>query len=225
LFSSAAFSFQGHFGCLNCHIESTFDGLSWDLEPDGFGQDIVDNRSIEDVAETAPFKWNGGNPDLETECGPRTEKFFYRSQSFDSEQLEDLVRYLKSIPPRPNRHRLPDGQLTAAQERGKAIFERTHRTDGAPIPEGNQCPVCHSGARYTNQQLTEVGTGKSTDRSAVLDVPQLTNLALTPPYLHDGSARTLEEIWTMFNPKDEHGVSNDLQKDELNDLIEYLKAL
>jgi cytochrome c peroxidase len=56
-------------------------------------------------------------------------------------------------------------------------------------------------------------------------VPQLTNIALSAPYLHDGSARTLEEIWTVFNPKDQHGVTNDLQKDELNDLIEYLKTL
>ena len=53
----------------------------------------------------------------------------------------------------------------------------------------------------------------------------LTNIALTAPYLHDGSARSLEEIWTVFNPKDTHGVTNDLNKDELNDLIEYLKTL
>ena len=83
LFYSARFAFQGHFGCANCHIEATFDGLNWDLEPDGFGKDIVDNRLLEDVADTAPFKWNGGNPNLETECGPRTEKFFYRSQSYN----------------------------------------------------------------------------------------------------------------------------------------------
>ena len=63
LFFSARFAFQGHFGCANCHLESTFDGLQWDLEPDGFGKDIVDNRLLEDVAETAPFKWNGGNPE------------------------------------------------------------------------------------------------------------------------------------------------------------------
>jgi len=29
----------------------------------------------------------------------------------------------------------------------------------------------------------------------------------------------------VFNPKDTHGVSNDLTKDELNDLIEYVKTL
>jgi len=34
----------------------------------------------------------------------------------------------------------------------------------------------------------------------------------------------LEEIWTVFNPKDQHGRTNDLTKDELNDLIEYLRT-
>jgi YVTN family beta-propeller protein len=225
LFFNARFAFQNHFGCANCHLESTFDGLQWDLEPDGFGKDIVDNRLLEDVADTGPFKWNGANPNLETECGPRTEKFFYRSESYDGWELSDIVSYIKSMPLRPNRYRPANGELTAAQERGKAIFERTRMKNGTLIPANNQCPVCHSGTHFTNQQLTDVGTGKPTDRSPLIDVPQLSNIALTAPYLHDGSARTLEEIWTVFNPNDRHGVSNDLQKDELNDLIEYLRTL
>ena len=66
---------------------------------------------------------------------------------------------------------------------------------------------------------------KSHDRSGSFDTPHLVNIALSAPYLHDGSARSLEEIWTVFNPNDQHGVTNDLTKDELNDLIEYLKTL
>ncbi len=85
--------------------------------------------------------------------------------------------------------------------------------------------MCHSGRHYTNLKMFDVGSGKATDRSPLIDTPQLNNIALTAPYLHDGSARTLEEIWTVFNPNDTHGVTNDLQKDELNDLIEYLKTL
>ncbi len=225
LFYNARFAFHSGFSCANCHLEATFDGLQWDLEPDGFGKDIVDNRLLEDVDGTEPFKWNGGNPDLETECGPRTEKFFYRSQSYSHEELSDLVSYIKAMPARPNRYRLPNGELTAAQDRGKDIFERTRRKDGTPIPQANQCAFCHSGRHYTNQTQVDVGSGKWSDRSPVLDVPQLTNIALTAPYLHDGSAGSLEEIWTVFNPKDTHGVTNDLAKDELNDLIEYLKTL
>ncbi|MGB8783369.1 MAG: beta-propeller fold lactonase family protein [Terriglobales bacterium] len=225
LFFTADYAFQGQFGCANCHLDATIDGLQWDLEPDGFGKDIVDNRSLESLAGTEPFKWNGGNPDMPTECGPRTEKYFSRSQSYNPKELTDLVAYVYSLPSRPNRYRLPDGGLTPAQERGKSLFERTKYKNGNPIPEKNQCAYCHSGPKYTNQQQVEVGTGKSTDRSPVIDVPQLSNVAYSAPYLHDGSARSLEEIWTVFNPKDRHGVSNDLTKDELNDLIEYLRTL
>ncbi len=225
LFFTADYAFQGQFGCANCHLDATIDGLQWDLEPDGFGKDIVDNRSLEDLAGTEPFKWNGGNPDMPTECGPRTEKFFYRSQSYNPQELTDLVTYVYSLPYRPNRYRLANGELTPAQERGKAIFERTKYKNGSPIPEKNQCAYCHSGPKYTNQQQVDVGTGKSTDRSPVIDVPQLPNVAYSAPYLHDGSAQSLEEIWTVFNPKDTHGVSNDLRKEELNDLVEYLKTL
>jgi YVTN family beta-propeller protein len=225
LFYSSKYSFGHQFGCANCHLDSTFDKLSWDLEPDGFGMDILDNRSLEEIGETAPYKWNGSNPDLQTECGPRTERFFFRSQGFRGDDLEDLVRYVKSIPLRPNRFRLPKGELTPAQERGQAIFERTKKKNGTPIPDELQCFVCHSGPYYTNQQMADVGTGKPTDRSPLLDIPQLTNVVYSSPYLHDGSAGTLEEIWTVFNPNDRHGVTNDLTKDELNDLIEYVKTL
>ena len=113
LFYTADFAFQGQFGCANCHLDATIDGLQWDLEPDGFGKDIVDNRSLENLAGTEPFKWNGGNADMPTECGPRTEKFFFRSQSFTQQQLTDLVTFVYSLPYRPNRYRSANGELDA----------------------------------------------------------------------------------------------------------------
>ncbi len=223
-FYSSKFSFQGQIGCANCHIDSTFDGLQWDLEPDGFGRDIVDNRPIEALKGTEPYKWNGGNPDLPTECGPRTEKYFWRSENYDDLTLTDLVTYIRSLPARPNRWRLHNGELTAAQERGKKIFERSVDKLGKPIPEKNRCNFCHSGLNGTDQKRFDVGTKMPTDDSGLLDTPQLTNIALSAPYLHDGSAATLEEIWTIYNPHDQHGRTNDLTKDELNDLIEYLRT-
>ena len=223
-FYTSRYSFQGQIGCANCHIDSTFDGLTWDLEPDGFGRDIVDNRLIEDLRGTEPFKWNGKNPNLPTECGPRTEMYFWRSENYDDLTLTDLVTYIRSIPLRPNRWRLPNGQLTPAQARGKELFERATDKLGQPIPFENRCSYCHSGPKGTSQKSFDVGTKKATDNSGLLDTPQLTNIALTAPYLHDGSAKTLEEIWTVFNPNDKHGRTNDLTKDELNDLIEYLRT-
>jgi len=223
-FYTARYSFQGQIGCSSCHIDSTFDGLQWDLEPDGFGRDIVDNRLIEDIKDTEPYKWNGGNPDIPTECGPRTEMYFWRSQTYDSRTLTDLTLYIRSLPPRPNRRRLSGGTMTPAQARGLVIFTRAVDKFGKPIPESNRCSFCHSGAKGTSQKSFDVGTRKPTDNGSLLDTPQLSNVALTSPYLHDGSARTLEEIWTLYNPNDKHGRTNDLTKDELNDLIEYLRT-
>jgi YVTN family beta-propeller protein len=223
-FYTARYSFQRQIGCSSCHIDSTFDGLQWNLEPNGFGIDIVDNKVIEDIKDIAPYKWNGANPNIPTECGPRTEKYFWRSQNYDDLTLTDLVTYIRSLPPRPNRWRLPGSELTPAQERGKAIFERTVDKFKKPIPEYNRCSYCHSGPKGTSQRIFDVGTRKSTDSSGLLKTPQLTNIALSAPYLHDGSARSLEEIWTIYNPDDKHGRTNDLTKDELNDLIEYLRS-
>ena len=223
-FYSARQSFQGQIACATCHIDSTFDGMTWDLEPDGFGRDIVDNRLIEDLIDTDPFKWTGTNPNIPTECGPRTEKYFWRSEQWDNLTLTDVTLYMRSLPPRPSRWKLRGYELTAAQERGKAIFERNVDKFHNPIGEFNRCIYCHNGLKGTRQQSFDVGTGKETDNTGVFDTPQLSNIALTAPYLHDGSARTLEEIWTVFNPKDQHGRTNDLTKDELNDLIEYLRT-
>lgn len=223
-FYSAKYSFQGQIGCATCHIDSTFDGLTWDLEPDGFGRDIVDNRPIEDLVGTEPYKWNGGNPNLPTECGPRTEKYFWRSENYDGKTLARLVTYIRSLPPRPNRWLATNMELTPAQERGKAMFERAIDKFGKPIALENRCSYCHSGPKGTSQKSFDVGTRRATDNTGLLDTPQLTNIALSAPYLHDGSAHTLEEIWTIYNPEDKHGRTNDLTKDELNDLIEYLRT-
>ncbi len=224
VFYSARQSFQGQIGCATCHIDSTFDGLTWDLEPDGFGRDIVDNRLLEDLRGTEPFKWNGGNPSIPVECGPRTEKYFWRSEQYPDLTLADLALYIRGIRARPNRLHPSLSSLTPAEERGKSVFERETDKFGKPIPFDHRCSYCHSGPKGTSQKSFDVGTRKPTDNTGLLDTPQLINISLTAPYLHDGSARSLEEIWTVFNPEDKHGRTNDLTKDELNDLIEYLRT-
>jgi YVTN family beta-propeller protein len=178
-FYTARQSFQGQIGCASCHIDSTFDGLTWDLEPDGFGRDIVDNKMLEGVKGTEPYKWNGGNPNIPTECGPRTEKYFWRSENYDSLTLADLTIYIRNMPTRPNRWKLPGREMTPAQERGRALFTRDTDKFGKPIIEYNRCSYCHSGPKGTNQKLFDVGTRKPTDNSGLLKSPPLTEIALT----------------------------------------------
>ena len=97
-FTPREFCFQGQFACITCHPDNHIDGVAWNLETPQLGRDRVANRTLRGVAETAPYKWNGHNPDLETQCGPRIAKFLFHSEGFNKEQLADLVAFIKSIP-------------------------------------------------------------------------------------------------------------------------------
>ncbi len=85
--------------------------------------------------------------------------------------------------------------------------------------------TCHFPPYYTDRRRHDVGTRMSYDRDGTFDVPHLNNIYDSAPYLHNGMAATLEEIWTVYNPDDRHGVTNDMTKDQLNDLVEFLKTL
>lgn len=214
LFHDAKFCFQGQFACSTCHPDNHIDGVAWNLETPQLGRDRVANRTLRGIAETAPYKWNGHNPDLETQCGPRIAKFLFHSEGFNARQLADLVAFIKSIPLSPNRHLAADGQLSPAQERGKSIY----------FQKG--CDTCHPAAtHYTAKTSSDVGTASKYDTSGLFDIPQLDRIYEKPPYLHNGEARSLEEIWTLYNPTDKHGVTSDMSKEQLNDLVEFLKTL
>ena len=226
MFHAAKFCFQGQFACGTCHPNSHLDGLSWNLETPQLGRDRVANRTLRGIRETAPYKWNGHNPDLATQCGPRIAKFFFRSEGFNTQELEALLTYLNNIPLAPNRHLAPDGQLSDAQERGKAIFYRQYTNGGRVIPVQNRCDTCHPAeTHYTARYSTDVASATKYDTNGMFDVPQLDRVYEDAPYLHNGEALTLEEIWTVFNNQDTHGVTSDMSKDQLNDLIEFLKTL
>lgn len=225
LFNSADICFQRQLSCHTCHPDGHVDGLTYDIEADGIGMSPVDNRTLRGIYDTDPFKWAGTNTSLARQCGPRLAVFFTRIQPFTPEQLSDLNDYTVTITLPPNRHRPPGAPLSEAQRRGKAIFERARTNDGREIPVDNRCMTCHFAPYFSDRTQRDVGSRQALDTSGVFDVPSLNNVYDSAPYLHNGMADTLEEIWTRFNPYDTHGVTNDMTKDQLNDLIQYLKTL
>jgi len=224
LFHSAEISFHRQFSCHTCHPDGHVDGLAYDIEADGIGVSPVDNRTLRGILDTAPFKWEGTNPSLQRQCGPRLAVFFTRVEPFTRDELAALELYIATIPRPPNRHRPLGADLTPAQRKGKRIFERRVTNDGRPIPPEGRCVTCHFPPYYTDRSIRDIGTRMAFDRGGHFDVPHLNNIYDSAPYLHNGIAQTLEEIWTVHNPYDTHGVTNDLTKDQLNDLIEYVKT-
>ncbi len=227
VFHNAGYAFQGSFSCRSCHPDAHTDGLTYDFDIDGVGRNILLNRSLRGVAGTAPFKWVGLNPTLQRQCGARFAMVLTRADVFPDDKLEDLVAYLESLPPpRPDPGAGRVAELAAgARQRGQAIFERQQRKDGSEFPVAERCSTCHSGPHFSNLLLADVGTRSATDKTGEFDVPHLTGIASKAPYLHDGRARTLEEIWTLSGVGDQHGVVTDLNKSELNDLVQYLRGL
>ena len=225
LFHNAGITFHRQFSCHTCHPDGHVDGLTYDIEPDGLGSNPVDNRTLRGILDTAPFKWEGTNPSLQRQCGARLAVFFTRIQPFTKDELDALETYICTIPRPPNRYRPLGAELTDAQRRGKAMFQRTRTNDGRRIPKTGRCVTCHFPPLYTDRSRRDVGTKMELDHQSEFDVPHLSNIYDSAPYLHNGISPTLEEIWTKYNPEDQHGVTNDMTKDQLNDLIEYFKTL
>lgn len=75
------------------------------------------------------------------------------------------------------------------------------------------CAVCHAGANFTDEQYHNLGVGmevakpdlgrfeiskKESERGA-FKTPTLRSVALSPPFMHDGSQKTLEEVIQWYN--------------------------
>ena len=106
------------------------------------------------------------------------------------------------------------------------------------------CAECHSGFNFTdfsvqNNGLYEVYADSGRQRAtkieadrAMFKVPTLRNIALTAPYMHDGSIATLEEVIMHYESGGKSHVNKSekikpfkLSKRERKDLIHFLETL
>ena len=109
-----------------------------------------------------------------------------------------------------------------------------------------QCWRCHSGPNFTDERLHNTGVNwgqapldlgrfavtKREDDRGKFKTPTLRGVALTAPYMHDGSMKTLQEVVEYYNKGGRTNPHLDpilqplhLSKDELDDLVAFLKSL
>ena len=127
------------------------------------------------------------------------------------------------------------GALSPAAQRGLALFEGKAR-----------CALCHSGANFTDEGYHNLGVGMSREppdlgrflatqrdpNRGAFKTPTLRDVARRPPYMHDGSLRTLREVVALYN---RGGFPNPwlspdlaplgLTAEEQADLVAFLEAL
>jgi len=105
------------------------------------------------------------------------------------------------------------------------------------------CSQCHSGWRFSDQQYhdigiksADIGRGKVKPKDATMQhafvTPSLRNVAVRPPYMHNGSIQTLEAVIDHYTSGGirRSSISDQAQSFALSDqekvnLIEFLKSL
>lgn len=214
LFNTATLTKGEQFSCNSCHPDGNTDGISWKFVhvPDGLGKETNRNvRSLRGhIEDTAPFRWSGYDRTLEDFVQEEVSGLL-EAPKLNETDLRAMVEYVKSIPTPPNPYRNADGSLTAGGVRGKQLF-------GGKAG----CFNCHSGPKSGAQRRAWIGL---TPEGVDLDVPHLAGVYDTYPYLHDGRAKTLEEIFERYNPQKLHGKAHELNADELKDLLDYVRQL
>ena len=108
----------------------------------------------------------------------------------------------------------------------------------------HNCVSCHSGFNFTNGEVVNNGlyqhyedigkmrvTLDSNDKGA-FKVPTLRNVALTAPYMHDGSLKSLEAVVDHYikggfdNPNKDNRIKElRLSENDKQDLVAFLKCL
>ena len=129
-----------------------------------------------------------------------------------------------------------DSAMSASAVRGMNLFRgKAH------------CMACHSGPNFTDSRFHNLGVGykdgkfadegrvkvsKRRQDTGAFKTPTLRSIALTAPYLHDGSEQTLEAVVDFYakggipNPYLDRLITPlHLSKHEKADLVEFMKAL
>ncbi len=200
---------DSYMSCASCHNDGGHDGRVWDLT--GFGEGLRNTIALKGRAamghgnlhwsanfdELQDFEGQiralagglGLMTDAQFNTGTRNQPLGDKKAgvSADLDNLAAYVASLKSFDASPNRN--ADGTLTAPATAGKTVF-------------ANSCASCHGGANFSSSSdgggLKNIGTinalsGKRLNGNLTgLDIPTLRDVWATAPYLHNGSAPTLQ---------------------------------
>jgi cytochrome c553 len=193
----------GFVACASCHAEGTEDGRVWTFACEGPRRT---QTLAAGISGTEPFHWGG---DMKS-FSHLMENVFMGRMSGPKLAPEQMMATVSWIDRHPKAPQSPPVDA-ASIDRGRALFN-----DSAKVG----CVTCHAGARYTNNQNADVGTGGR------FQVPSLSDVGSRAPFMHDGCASTLA---ARFSPGcgggDKHGVTSHLSTAQLADLMSFLESL
>ena len=253
LFADRRLSRDGTRACTSCHDPARAFSSNHPLAVGVFGRTGRRNApALINRGYGRAFFWDGRSTSLEAQVlAPITDPNELdltldeasRRTGLSADQislaLASFVRSILSGNSRFDRFVNGDrGALDAGERRGLALFRG----------KGN-CTACHVGPNFSDERTHNTGVAWQASSRTFLDLgrfevtngnadrgafktPTLREIARTPPYMHDGSLATLEEVVNFYeqggrpNPHlDEEIRPVRFTPDEKRDLVRFLRAL
>ena len=240
LFQSATLSGAKWISCSSCHPDGLSDGRTWHN-----GEGLRRVPPLLGLAHTHPLHWSADRDEVQDFeytirsklmggrgliSGAMKQKVGFQPAELDektsnrSKDLDALAIYTNAFKFRLSPHIPAPGKLSPEAERGKALF----------FSKETNCASCHSGPLFTDSRLQkpflvhDVGTGSDDPKEKMgpkYDTPTLLGVYRNREYLHHGKAKSLMDVLTTFNAKDQHGKTSHLSKEQKEDLVAFLKSL
>ncbi len=198
--------------CQSCHLHGDSDYAFHDIG----GNQPVATLSAKGIAGTAPYLRDASYPQLEDLHNVATELYRGYQHHHDEEKHAHLLaQYLKAQPKQPHPN-LVHKESNFDLKQGAQIFQQAG------------CATCHPAPAYTNLAslpAQRLFPNQSSPTGDILDTPSLIGLHSSAPYLHDGRAATLLDIFENHNSSNQHGDTKNLSSQELQALILFLQHL
>ena len=203
-FNDARLCFQRWQSCNGCHPgDARTDGMNWDLLNDGVGNP-KNCKSMLFSHETAPSMITGVR--VSAELAVRKGFTHIQFYQVDEEYALCVDEYLKGLRPVASPY-LVKGELSESAQRGKKIFEERH------------CGFCHSGPMFTDRKMHDIGEDVEFEEG--WDTPTLREVWRTAPYLFDGRAATMKDVFLQHK----HAIRGEITPEEAQDLSNYVLSL
>jgi len=236
---------SGGLACAGCHPDGRDDGFTWheakfDTADGGTRANFVGSpEQVPDLAKSkglprqtpmlaarvdaqGPYGWLGESQTLPDRIGASFG--LHRWGGLPNHASENVAARAGYLIPFLRRGLVPPAlesrEPSESEQRGKAIFESPQTA----------CVGCHLPANgltdrvsYPLRQLPTRPTYDEDPKGSEWKTPSLRFIGGTEPYLHDGSAPTLEQL--IDNNGDRMGKTHQLSAAQRADLVAYLRTL
>ena len=202
LFHDASLSLRGWMSCASCHTGGHTNHRLSDTLGDGHYGAPKRVLSLLGVADTKPWAWDGQIRRLEDQV-VKSVRTTLRGRELEEREVTDLAAYLRTLE-LPESTEPAETELVAA---GREAFDRY------------TCNRCHAAPAYTSPGVHNVGLTDELGRDR-FNPPSLRGVKFRRAFLHDGSARSLEEVFKVHP-----GLGVEVSGQDLPALIAFLRTL